>query len=117
MKKSNRIIRSIPLLLWQKIDWKKAENAVSTLQNQLVIAVKREDCREEIERLQMIKQKGLCYHCEKPIELKSKNEIHHILPVKDGGTNKMSNLVVVHWVCHGQIHTTTLKEQRAKAKN
>lgn len=59
---------------------------------------------DERKRKLLIKQKGLCYLCEQPIEPEQKSEIHHIIPVKEKGSNHSSNLAVVHWVCHGQIH-------------
>lgn len=51
MNKSNKTIRLRPLSLCQEIDWKKANEAMSIVQNQLVIAVKRGNTME-IKRLQ-----------------------------------------------------------------
>ena len=54
----------------------------------------------------LVKQKGLCSVCNKTIDWQNeKVEIHHIKPVKEGGSDKLNNLVVVHWNCHRQIHS------------
>lgn len=45
-------------------------------------------------------QKGICPVCGEPIELHEDFELHHILPVKDGGTEETKNLVFLHKVCH-----------------
>jgi len=51
MKKLNKTNHLKPLNLWTKINWKHAQDFMSTNQNKLVIAVKRGD-KNEIVRLQ-----------------------------------------------------------------
>lgn len=50
------------------------------------------------------KQKGICPVCGEPIALEDKFELHHILPIKDGGTNHDKNLVFLHKECHKANH-------------
>jgi len=42
------------------------------------------------------KQKGLCPICQEPIEPTQQIEADHIIPYKDGGKHKTSNLRLVH---------------------
>lgn len=57
--------------------------------------------REIVARLQGHK----CLVCEQSLYewTPEKVEIHHIVPLKDGGTWKYSNLVVLHETCHKQV--------------
>ena len=50
------------------------------------------------------KQKGICPICGKPIDLGDDFELHHIIPIKDGGTNADKNLVFLHKHCHKAKH-------------
>ena len=50
------------------------------------------------------KQKGICPLCGEHISLDDEFELHHILPIKDGGTNKIKNLVFLHRRCHKSKH-------------
>ena len=50
------------------------------------------------------KQKGICPICGEPIEYDEDFDLHHILPVKDGGTNEIKNLVFLHSACHKAKH-------------
>lgn len=54
-----------------------------------------------------VKQKGICSFCNSPFRPDDILEIHHILPKKLGGTDKLSNLSLVHGHCHDKIHSTT----------
>lgn len=52
-------------------------------------------------------QKGFCPNCKQylnPINPKLIH-VHHIVAQKDGGSNKLSNLVLLHEHCHYTIHT------------
>lgn len=46
-----------------------------------------------------LKSKKHCDYCQKGFG-KAKPEIHHIKPVKYGGTNTEDNLMAVHFRCH-----------------
>ena len=50
------------------------------------------------------RQKGICPVCGKPIMFDEEFELHHILPIFDGGTNKDNNLVLLHRECHKAHH-------------
>ena len=50
------------------------------------------------------KQKGICPVCGEPIDLEDDFELHHIIPIKDGGTNADKNLVFLHKHCHKAKH-------------
>lgn len=49
------------------------------------------------------KQKGICPICGESIYGKP-YEVHHIIPIKNGGTNKEDNLVILHKQCHKIKH-------------
>jgi RNA-directed DNA polymerase len=65
----------------------------------------------ELKRTLAKKQNGICPVCKTALFSQSmqttptdeKVEIHHIKPVKDGGTNEFKNLVLLHRFCHAQI--------------
>lgn len=52
------------------------------------------------------KQKSICPSCNRYL-IPTENilDIHHIIPKKDGGSNKISNLVLLHEHCHYTIHS------------
>jgi len=43
---------------------------------------------------------NMCAHCNYPGYL----ELHHILPVRDGGTDAYDNLIPLCEVCHAKAH-------------
>jgi hypothetical protein len=52
-----------------------------------------------------IKQKGLCFVCNKPFNeqefFDNKTDIHHIIPISKGGSpSSESNLALVHSLCY-----------------
>jgi len=49
-------------------------------------------------------QKGKCARCKGPIHAGQVVEIDHIVSKKDGGSNTIKNLRLVHGHCHDQIH-------------
>jgi len=51
----------------------------------------------------ILKQQGLCWHCEVSFETTDKIELHHVIPVKNKGSNMLKNLRAVHKECHNQI--------------
>lgn len=51
------------------------------------------------------RQEGKCAYCGVPIDFFDLWEIHHIQRVIDKGNDRMSNLCVVHFMCHKTIHS------------
>ena len=49
-------------------------------------------------------QRGLCYHCGASLFNGEALHRHHLLPKSEGGTDKHSNLRLLHLYCHQQIH-------------
>lgn len=54
-------------------------------------------------------QERCCPLCHQLITLETKWHVHHIIRRVDGGTDENTNLVMVHPICHSQIHATGLK--------
>jgi RNA-directed DNA polymerase len=52
----------------------------------------------------MNRQKGICPICGETITEHDSWDLHHIIPVKDGGTDKAKNLVFLHKECHKAKH-------------
>ena len=50
------------------------------------------------------REKGICPICGESISLDEEFELHHIKPVKDGGTNYEDNLIFLHKTCHKAKH-------------
>ena len=50
------------------------------------------------------RQKGNCVLCNQAINEQSGWHLHHLIPKHLGGKWTMANLVMVHPVCHVQIH-------------
>ncbi len=49
-------------------------------------------------------QAGKCPQCLEPITKGSGWHVHHILPKAQGGSDKFSNLMLLHPNCHRQVH-------------
>jgi len=59
------------------------------------------------------RQKGICPYCQRLVTDISMAHIHHILPTKYGGTEKLNNLWLLHLDCHRAMHTKySLKQMR-----
>lgn len=54
-------------------------------------------------RAQFLLQHPLCIQCEKEGRLTPAREVHHILPLADGGTNEQGNLLALCKSCHSKI--------------
>lgn len=55
-------------------------------------------------------QWGNCAHCEQAIDLDcEKDEDHHLIPIELGGSDALSNRVLLHKVCHTRVHALCLK--------
>ena len=69
---------------------------------------------------------GMCGICnntliEEATDLKSRIELHHRVPLAEGGKNKLDNMVLVHQVCHKAWHTERgpirMKEKKKMSRN
>lgn len=51
-----------------------------------------------------VKQHPLCEKCLKEGKITAVNEVHHIKPLSQGGSNKFSNLMSLCQSCHTKTH-------------
>lgn len=56
-----------------------------------------------------LSQRRCCALCSQLITLETKWHVHHLIRRVDGGTDEISNLVMLHPVCHSQIHASGIK--------
>lgn len=56
----------------------------------------------------LIKQDGRCALCTEPLDFQSGWHDHHIVRKVDGGSDAMSNRVLLHPVCHTRLHALGL---------
>ena len=54
-------------------------------------------------------QKGVCPICREHITESTRWEIHHVLPRALGGSDALSNLMLLHTNCHWQVHSKAWK--------
>ena len=54
-------------------------------------------------RDRFVMQHPICEECEKAGRLTPTQEVHHILPLSDGGTNDERNLMALCKECHSRI--------------
>ncbi len=50
------------------------------------------------------KQKGICPKCNTPFCSNDELHTHHVTPKASGGTDKQSNLILLHAECHRELH-------------
>ena len=52
------------------------------------------------------RQKGLCLGCKQLLEPGNPGilDLHHVIPKKDGGSDKLTNLLLMHEHCHYETH-------------
>ncbi|SFL93063.1 group II intron reverse transcriptase/maturase [Nitrosomonas communis] len=53
-------------------------------------------------------QGGVCPVCKQPIYLEQGFNVHHIVPRVMGGSDRLSNLILLHPNCHRQVHSQNL---------
>jgi len=70
--------------------------------------------RQKVEREIAESQNWRCVYCKEPLGNGQMLELHHRVPVKDGGTDDPSNLVWLHQACHWAL---TKKERVAKRQS
>ena len=51
-----------------------------------------------------IKAHPLCEECKRNGKLTPSEEVHHIIPLSEGGTNKQQHLMALCKSCHSRIH-------------
>jgi RNA-directed DNA polymerase len=55
-------------------------------------------------------QDGCCAHCRHEIDVAEEGwDDHHIVPIRLGGSNALSNRVLLHPVCHTRVHALGLE--------
>jgi RNA-directed DNA polymerase len=57
-------------------------------------------------------QRGRCSHCGTSLFNGEALHRHHLLPKSKGGTDKRSNVQLLHLYCHQQIHTPVAPARR-----
>lgn len=70
---------------------------------------------KNVKQYLLFRDQGKCQVCHKGYDGKGWH-IHHIKQRKDGGTNKPSNLALLHKDCHIKLHKKNLKIKKAPAK-
>ena len=55
-------------------------------------------------------QDGICLQCSQKITRDTGWNLHHRVRVVDGGDDSMTNLILLHPVCHQQLHAQTDKQ-------
>lgn len=53
----------------------------------------------------------LCEECQKEGRITPAKEVHHILPIKKGGTHSRNNLMSVCQSCHNKIHINIIGDR------
>jgi len=54
--------------------------------------------------------RGICNYCHRT----TIDEVHHIIPVEDGGSNDYNNLIALCGSCHSKIHKTRYSPNKLK---
>lgn len=62
-------------------------------------------------------QGGSCPVCRQMLEMEEEWHIHHILPRHAGGGDEQSNLVLLHYNCHMQVHSFGSKVAKPTSQN
>lgn len=70
---------------------------------------------DKISRL-LKEQKGLCPVCKQKVTENAPRHIHHLLAKIKGGSDNNSNLMLVHPVCHRQIHVQNIQLVKSAPK-
>jgi len=64
------------------------------------------------------RQQGICPYCHQTMTDISETHIHHKLPMKYGGTERLNNLQLLHLCCHKTLHSKySLKQIRDAEKS
>ena len=65
------------------------------------------------------RQQGFCLNCGQYLDCKQPStiDLHHIIPKSMGGTNKLSNLMLLHEHCHYESHYGKLLQSKEGKTN
>lgn len=68
-------------------------------------------------RKQFLESNPLCYCCKRNNRATPATLVHHIIPLRNGGTHNTTNLMSVCRFCHAKLHATDniTAEKRAQA--
>ncbi len=84
---------------WQKHEYRKSASRIFV---------------SKIRRL-FTQQDGICPYCKSPIKeseiVDSETHVHHMLPRSLGGTDRYSNLRLLHDECHNELHKRILRNK------
>lgn len=64
-----------------------------------------------------VDQEGTCPVCQQKLEMEESWHVHHILPRHAGGGEQQSNLILLHYNCHMQVHSSGLKVTKPASQN
>ena len=56
-----------------------------------------------------LNQAGTCPNCQQRLERDERWNLHHIRPKHAGGSDAVSNLIILHENCHRQVHSAGLR--------
>ena len=62
------------------------------------------------------KQAGRCAVCMDRIDNGEGIEIHHLIPRKEGGKERIDNLAMLHVTCHRQVHSKAGRQTTGVSK-
>ncbi|WP_157267543.1 group II intron reverse transcriptase/maturase [Azohydromonas aeria] len=63
-----------------------------------------------------LSQRGRCVLCKEPITMETGWHDHHLIPRVAGGSDRLSNRVLLHPVCHAQVHAEGLSVAKPAPK-
>lgn len=75
------------------------------------------DSRWRTIRRSFLKRNPLCAECAKVNKVTGATEVHHIIPIAEGGTHDDENLMALCHSCHSKITRRYTPEYRYKIKN
>jgi RNA-directed DNA polymerase len=114
MKMSSlRIIRHIKLRNGMKV-YESDRETLEYWRSRGYRSVLNQIYSSKVERLYK-RQKGICPYCQQSVAGISTAHIHHILPVKYGGTEELNNLWLLHLDCHRAVHSKYSQKQMRDA--
>jgi 5-methylcytosine-specific restriction endonuclease McrA len=64
----------------------------------------------------MAREKGKCQLCSKGFTKDNGSHMHHIIPRSQGGTDRSTNVALLHKKCHEKLHKEKLFHKLKKAK-
>jgi hypothetical protein len=116
-----RIVKKIcSLLPISKINVEIANFDIQKIQNPEISGVQYQQGNlyeyENLKSYLMQREDAKCQLCGKTSTQGNSFRIHHVIPRKDGGTDKPDNLSLLHEKCHTQLHRKNLHHLLKKNK-